>query len=435
MTYNVPIVDFVGPLTNLGANLGRARRRSQLQDAFADFNGNYDEAANKLMQMGLVDDAARLYTAGQLAKYRDVQGQVALDKAQPSLDERMAEQWFSSQQPSRLGPDVESAVAAEEMESQGSGVPGVNITQPSGVNWEGAPGFITDKYAPKGEAKRQEVEGTKLGERNAFRSALTEAAPQINELVSTLVGQVRDADPGTFANALGPLQGVPPSEDWRQTLTSGIPQALGAAANYFEKGSKEGFLTGEGKDLRFKEPGELGGGFTDTLRTQILSTQASLVGAMQRLLRVPGIGAQSDYELRQIIAQAGELSKARTKEDFQDRLKTVLGNLKAIGIPLNIPSVEQVAGSPQGGQVAGSAEPTEAPAVNKVRTFSVDPMSGNMAPTGVQVPGATRNPNGAYAGPAPAGTVMSNGTRTIIKGADGRWYDQKTKKPLAAPRP
>jgi hypothetical protein len=162
---------------------------------------------------------------------------------------------------------------------------------------------------------------------------------------------------------------------------------------------------------------------------------------MQRLLRVPGIGAQSDYELRQIIAQAGELSKARTKEDFQDRLQTVLGNLKAIGIPLNIPGVAAVTGGETAKSADRYANPQEAApaqagmAPRSVKTFSIDPATGAESPTGVEVPGAARNPNGAHTGPAPAGTVMSNGTRTIIKGADGRWYDQKTKKPLAAPRP
>lgn len=361
------------------ASIGRGLR---LRGALGDFSGDYNAAAEQLMRMGLVDEATRLYTAGQLANYRDVQGQVALSKAEPSVEDQLLKKYLTPQGPSYVSPpDTESAADAAE-EAEASGVPGTAYTRPS---IEGAPALVQKKLGTIQDQARWKAQGKGEGDRESFRTGLKEAAPQVNELVNGLITQVRESDEGTFANALGPLQGVSPPEDWRGTITSGIPQTLGSIANYFEKGAEEGFTTGEGADLRLKEPGELGGGFTDTLRTQVLSTQASLIGVMQRLLRIPGIGAQSDYELRQIIAQAGELSKARTKADFKDRLNTVLTNLKSIGIPLDLPSLDQVAGPsntksadrytnpPQADQASAVNENTMVGGVNIGRTTSQPP--------------------------------------------------------------
>jgi hypothetical protein len=50
MTYNVPIVDFVGPLSKIGENLGRARKENQLSDALSALgpNATADERARAL---------------------------------------------------------------------------------------------------------------------------------------------------------------------------------------------------------------------------------------------------------------------------------------------------------------------------------------------------------------------------------------------------
>jgi hypothetical protein len=330
-----------GQLMQIGANFGQGYQNRRVANAMAGFDGNYEEAANKLMQMGRIDEAVKLYSAAALGDYRTVMGAAATQKTEPSVKEQLLRQYMPQQGPSYLSPpDTESAADAAE-EAEASGVPGTSYTRPS---LDGAPAMVQKELMSIEGQAAAKAKGKGSGDRESFRTGLKEAAPAVNELISGLVSQVREADEGTFANALGPLQGVAPPEDWRGTITSGIPQTLGSIANYFEKGAEEGFTTGEGADWRLKEPGELGGGFTDTLRTQVQSTQASLIGVMQRLLRIPGIGAQSDYELRQIIAQAGELSKARTKADFKDRLSTVLTNLKSIGIPLDLPSLDQVAG-------------------------------------------------------------------------------------------
>jgi hypothetical protein len=429
-------VDF-SALGQIGQQFGGLIKQQRVNSALADFSGDYNAAANKLMQMGMVDEAVKLYSAGALGDYRAGQLGVAQQKAEPSWEEKLIAPYLpgaGSVEPFRLGPDE-----AEEAEANGV-VPPPDPNAGGRPSLENAPSKVQDILGTTQQKAKWKQEGEGEGNRASFDAALSEAAPKVDALIDGLVTQVREADEGTFSHALGPTQGVAPTEDWRGTLTSGLPQTLGSVANYLEKGVAEGFLTGEGLDLRFKEPGELGGGLTDTLRSKVLSTQASLIGVLQRLLRVPGIGAQSDYELRQIIAQAGELSKARTKADFQDRLQNVLTNMKAQGIPISIPSLDQVTG-PSGGKFADRLEPEAGPTPRKVQTSvvrpdgTIEPPAASMISEGADARGAVANPQGAYSGPAAPGTMMSNGTQTIIKGADGRWYDARTKKPLPAPRP
>lgn len=357
--YQYPFRDFTDTLGRIGSDLGDWNKRRQLGNALSSLgpDASLEEMARAIQGIDPALGLKTMIEARQAQALEAYRRDSLNQKAEPSVEDQLLRQYLTPRGPSYLSPpDTESAADAAE-EAEASGVTGTAYTRPSLDN---APAIVQQKLLPLQEQERLKNAGGKQGDREAFRAALSEQAPQVNELVKTLVSQVREADEGTFANALGPLQGVSPPEDWRGTITSGVPQTLGAISNYLEKGSEEGFTTGEGKNWRFKEPGELGGGFTDTLRTQVLSTQASLVGVMQRLLRIPGIGAQSDYELRQIIAQAGELSKARTKEDFQARLSTVLSNLKAIGIPLNVPGVEEVAGKKSTDRYANPATPPAA---------------------------------------------------------------------------
>jgi hypothetical protein len=372
-------VDF-SQLADIGQNFGQMRRSQKMNEVLAssmkDGVFDYDAAVTSLMQGGFGEEALKLSIAKQQADslntYRS--GMIA-DKVAPSLDERIYNDWMSGGQPNRLGPPDSIGASVDAADAEAAGLPSAPGSSyvKSPMN---APKIVQEKVLPIQVQKQLEQEGEKQGDRNAFRAALVESGPQVNQLISTMVGQVRDSDEGTFENAFGPLQGAMPSDDWRTTLTSGLPQTLGAVSNYLEKGVQEGFLKGEGANVEIKQPGDLGGGFTDTLRSKVQSTQASLVGIMQRMLRVPGIGAQSDYELRQIIAQAGELSKARTKADFQDRLQNVLGNMKAIGIPIDIPTLDQVAG-PGGGKfadrlgseappVASGPAPVEPPAASMI---------------------------------------------------------------------
>jgi hypothetical protein len=366
-----PFKDFSNQFNKIGSDLGEWNKNRKIENALANFKGDYEAAASELMRLGLVDEASRLYTAAAIGNYRSGMLGVAETKAKgQSIDDRIFDAYLggNNTQPMQLGPDeADAAEAAEAAGTTPPPTPGHPV-----FNDPNAPSVVQDKLGSTRFKKAQEAEGKGAGDRASFRTGLAEAAPQVNELVNGLITQIRDADEGTFANALGPLQGVAPPEDWRGTITSGVPQTLGAISNYLEKGSEEGFTTGEGADWRFKEPGELGGGFTDTLRTQVLSTQASLIGVMQRLLRIPGIGAQSDYELKQIIAQAGELSKARTKADFKDRLGTVLTNLKSIGIPLNLPSLDQVTGPSNNKTADRYANPEEGPVQGSMASPDVD---------------------------------------------------------------
>jgi hypothetical protein len=78
MSYNVPIVDFVGPLSNLGANLGNARKQSQIKSALSALgpDASWQEVATALQG---IDPQASLsfrkagMDADALAGYREAQ--------------------------------------------------------------------------------------------------------------------------------------------------------------------------------------------------------------------------------------------------------------------------------------------------------------------------------------------------------------------------
>jgi hypothetical protein len=336
--WNYPFKDFTDVLSKIGSDVGGGLRQRQINSALADFNGDYNAAANKLMQMGMVDEAVKLYGASALGDYRAGMLDVANQKAQPSFEERLLAPYLQpgagSVEPFRLGPDE-----AEAAEASGA-VPPPDPNAGGRPSLETAPKKVQDILGSTADQKRWEEEGKGAGQRNSFRTAIKEAAPQVNELVKGLVEQVATADNDTFENALGPWQGAGEAETLTGAIGQFFPQTAGSINNWWEQGQKVG-----GTEL---DPTKQPGGYTQTLRSKINATSATLVGAMQRLLRIPGIGAQSDYELRQIIAQAGDLNKSRTKADFQDKLSNVLSNLKALGFPVEIPSLEQVTGAPGG---------------------------------------------------------------------------------------
>lgn len=426
MGYSVPIVDFVGPLRAIGTDLGNMARERQLRSAFAGFNGNYDEAANKLMQMGLVDEATRLFTAGQLAKYREVQGNVALDKAQPSLEDRIAEKFLFPDsvpaQPSYLGPspDIDAAVEAADSEaSSPTDVPGTATVRPSGVDWSSAPGFVVDKYAPTAVKKKLEQEGQGAGNRASARQALIEAAPAIQSLIDRQYATAAGADQDTLQNALGPWQGVPEAKNWSES----IAQTFGGINNYFDQVRKNTVnqFGPEGNVSEFlSSPGGAANN-TSNLRSKINSTQSTLINQLRRVQRIVGEGSQSDRELEQIVIQAGDLTKAKNLEDFNDRLTSIAANLRAMGIPVQMPG--------QGKAFSDQLAPEgAAPRVNKVQTVPISPSGEVMAPAdtggGVEVPGATKDPRGAYTGPLPENTIISDGKNRLIK-RNGKWVPYK----------
>jgi hypothetical protein len=353
-------VDF-SALGQIGQQFGGLIKQQRVNSALADFSGDYNAAANKLMQMGMVDEAVKLYSAGALGDYRAGQLGVAQQKAEPSWEEKLIAPYLpgaGSVEPFRLGPDE-----AEEAEANGV-VPPPDPNAGGRPSLENAPKKVQDILGSTADQSRWDEEGKGAGQRNSFRAAITEAAPQVNELVRGLVEQVATADNDTFENALGPWQGAGEAETLTGAIGQFFPQTAGSINNWWEQGQKIG-----GTEL---DPTKQPGGYTQTLRSKVNATSATLVGAMQRLLRIPGIGAQSDYELRQIIAQAGDLNKSRTKADFQDRLSNVLSNLKALGFPVEIPSPDQVTGQ-GGGKFADRLEPEAGPTPRKVQTSVVRP--------------------------------------------------------------
>jgi hypothetical protein len=272
-------------------------------------------------------------------------------------------------------------------EPQPSGVPGMSL--------QNAPAVIQKDLMPMNEQKRLEAEGTKQGERNAQKSTLAEVGPGMQKLIDQLIVNAKEADDDTFTNALGPWQGSGEAETLTGAATQFFPQTLGAAANYFDKGRKEGFVDWNTGNV--KGPGDLSGGYTTTLRSKINATSASLISVLQRALRVPGIGAQSDYELRQIVNQVGELNKSRDKGDFYDRLSNVVTNFNNLGIPVEMPTADELSGvKPTSAAVQNYTQPSQeatAPAYDAAEEAPPQAAQGSAG----GIPGATSDPRAGYA--------------------------------------
>src|SRR5512139_465864 len=133
--FATPNYDYSG-IAALGQGLLSGIDNYQTQNALKDFSGDYTAAAEKLMRMGRIDDAVKLYTAGALANYRNTQTQLAPQKAMPDdlqmLDWAQKNGYLPSTQPSRLAPadPIASGVDQADAEAAGTvppqtGVPGV----------------------------------------------------------------------------------------------------------------------------------------------------------------------------------------------------------------------------------------------------------------------------------------------------------------------
>jgi hypothetical protein len=376
-------------LNSIGTNIGQGMQNRRLRGAIGpngeiDFKALWEADPLTALKYKIAQDEANA-----LAGYRE--GQLA-NAAAPSLDEKIYNDWQQSQQPSYLGPQedtTEAAVEAEEAEAAAPAAPpGMSYTRPTGL--ENAPKLVQDKLMSNRELAREDQIGKGEGDSEAFRARLEKSGPEVDDLISQLTAVTRTADEGTFEHALGDYQGAAPTDDWRDTLTSGIPRALGSVSNYLEKGFEHGFIKPGGD---FKDPvKDLPGGYTSTLRSQVLAAQASIVNVMQRLLRVPGIGAQSDAELKQIILQSGELSKAPNKAEFHARLGDLMSRLKALGFNVKIPSLEQVAGGgPSEPKIAERLTP-EAPTAPVVQGSAAPGVNENTMVGGENIGRTTSQP-------------------------------------------
>jgi hypothetical protein len=377
-------IDF-SALGQIGQQFGGLIKQRRVNSALADFSGDYNAAANKLMQMGMVDEAVKLYSAGALGDYRAGQLGVAQQKAEPSWEEKLIAPYLpgaGSVEPFRLGPDE-----AEEAEANGV-VPPPDPNTGGRPSLENAPAKVQDVLGTNQDKARWKAEGTGAGERASFRKMIAETSPQVQGLIGQLSSIASSADPDTLGNALGPWQGLDVNEEdgFFETLGKRLPQQYGALNNWWEQGQKGG-----GREV---DPTKQGGGYTDTLRDKVNNTSANLVNIIQRALRVPGIGAQSNAELQQLLNQVGKLNKSRTLEDFNDRLSNVIEGFQNVGFAIDLPT------GIQGGQVS---EAPSAPNVRKVTTSVV----------------------------RPDGTVESPAASMVGEGADAR---QVTKAPPTAPK-
>jgi hypothetical protein len=388
--YNPKPIDF-SELANLPKLFWQGQeqgRQAGLRDALADGlptdeNGNINWAKTASI-VGKYDPELGMRTAAYAQKSIMTPYQAGMLAKGDKPPEQKAWEWWQS-----VEDGGSSAEPMRASEPQPSGVPG--------VNWQNKPAFITDKFAPIGEKKRLEEVGKGQGEREARNALLAEAGTGVQGLIDQLVVNTKEADNDTFENALGPWQGAGEAETLTGAVTQFFPQTAGAIGNYLEKGSKEGFV--DWKTGNIKTPGELSGGYTSTLRSKINSTSSSIIGVLQRALRVPGIGAQSDAELRQLIQQVGELNKSRDKADFYDRLSNVVSNFNNLGLPVKMPTAEELAGvKPTSAAVPDYSQPAsqqEAGPIPYDAAQEAPPQATQGSAGGI--PGATSDPRTGYA--------------------------------------
>jgi hypothetical protein len=367
--WNYPLQDYSKLLMAIGGNFGEVKKRGQVGSAMAGSEGDMQAAAKKLLEMGRVDDAAKILGAAGLADYRGVMAAAATQKAEPSFEEKLLAPYAhllpgaGSVEPFRLGPDE-----AEAAEASGA-VPPPDPNAGGRPSLETAPAKVQDILGTNQDKARWKAAGKGAGERASFRKMIEETSPQVQGLVGQLSSIASNADPDTLGNALGPWQGleVDEKDGFFETLGKRIPQNLGALNNWWEQGQKGG-----GREL---DPTKQGGGYTDTLRDKVHNTSANLVNIIQRALRVPGIGAQSDAELKQLLNQVGNLNKSRTVEDFNDRLANVISGFQKVGFQIEVPAEiqgGQISEAP-GGKLADRLEQGDAPNVRRVTTSVVRP--------------------------------------------------------------
>jgi hypothetical protein len=377
-----PFHNYGNQFAAIGENIGGWNERRKLQNVLSEFNGDHQAAAEQLMRMGMVDAAVKIYSAGALSDYRTGMLGVAQQKVEPSWEEKLIAPYLPGNQgPSYVGPPDtgEAADAAEAAEASGTSVPGISTYAPRDL--KRAPKKVQDILAPVGDIKEWETEATGKAQRQGQRDALVEAAPNIQQIITQAFGDAKGFDPNTFENALGPLQGADDPNTWQEALGTRGAQTWGSLLNYMQH------TQGQGLDALTKPVDQLPGGLTSTVRDNVKATQATLINFLQRIQRVPGIGAQSDKELQQIIDQVGKLQNARTVDDYYNRLTALVTRLNQSGIPIKLPDVDEVSGVQP---TAKSAERYSNPSpqmdadvggARKVPTYNVDPATGSMSPT------------------------------------------------------
>jgi hypothetical protein len=392
-------IPFHQMLSGLGNTVAGSIRQNRLKNSLSDFQGDYTKAAEELMRMGYVDEATKLYTSGELAKYRDIQGQVALGNSQPSVEDQILQQYLQqqNQQPSYLGPpELNSADAREEAEAAGmapSPVPGINIAQ----NLDNAPSIVQDQLGTTQQKAKWKQLGEGEGNRESSARAMRDLGPSVQSIINQALSDAATTDPNTFANALGPLQGADDPNTWQEAIGTRGAQSFGSLLNYLQH------TQGQGLEGLTKPVDKIPGGLTSTVRDNVKALQATLINQVRKVQRVVGEGSQSDRELQQIIDQVGKLQNSRTLDDYRERIAALAKRLNDVGIPVQMPSPEEISGLPPTSKSAERyANPGEAPGpvARSVPTYNVDPVTGSMAPTGNDPYAGMRNRPPKQAAPA-----------------------------------
>jgi hypothetical protein len=409
VAYNPTPIDW-SALNNIGANIGQGMQNRRLRGAIGpngeiDFKALWEADPITALKYKIAQDEAEALGAYRTATINE--------RAAPTLDEKIYNDWRQSQQPSYLGPQedtTEAAVAAEEAEASApTGVPGTSYTRPSGL--ENAPKLVQDKLMSNRELARQKQIGEGEGNRASSAQAMVDLAPSVQAIINQAVSDISATDPDTFANALGPLQGADDPNTWQEAIGTRGAQTFGSLVNYMQH------TQGQGVEGLLKPVDELPGGLTSTVRDNVKSMQATIINQIRKVQRVVGEGSQSDRELQQIVDQAGKLQNSRTIPDYMERLSALVTRLNDIGIPLKMPTPEEISGLPPTSKSAEQFRSPE-PAQATAPTAPAAPVQGSMAPTQPLVPGATQDPAGAYFS-APTGSgsaAIQNIKRAVAEG-------------------
>lgn len=196
-------------------------------------------------------------------------------------------------------------------EPQPSGTPGVSL--------QNAPGFIQKKLMSIEDQQKEAAEGKLKGQNAGMQSAREALAPRVQSAIQGMSDYARSLDNPSFTNALGPLQGADPGAD-SSIITGGLARAARLGGEIMNKW--EG-----GKTV----PTEV--------RAKIMGDTNALALAIKPMVRNPGEGIWSDRDQNLLNYLVGNLSEARTPEEYQRRLDAVVERMNnTFGLHMEKPS-------------------------------------------------------------------------------------------------
>jgi hypothetical protein len=419
-------IDF-SALSQIGQQFGSTIKNRRMSNALSSLgpDASLEDMSRAMLAIDPALGAKMMIEARQadaLSGYRQDQLALAQDKAAATDNRSNDVQLLDWATKNKLIPNYGGGAEPFRLGPDGGTTP--DVTQLPAVLADKLMTVEQKSYAGKAGANRAEAEYL-----NTKKDQASEGVERALTGLSTTINSMDDA---SVENALGPWQGD------SETLFGYNPRSiaarnLGAVANAI--------------------PGLGGKESTYEVRAEVDSYTTAIANAIKPYAKGGGAEGQwTNYDQQKLEDIVGRLAESKDKAEFNRRLGRTVERLnETFGLKIDPKVVAGVFGGkfadrPAGDETvdpaaaaADAAEASEAGEVpvNKVKTSTVLPDGTVVPPTEANagVPGASRDPRGAYSGPAPAGTVMSDGQRRIVKGADGRWYDMATKKPLPAPRP